>query len=150
MLSEWASLDTEFPPFWKFLLRHTSKFHRLDIFEIWELVTISNSPIKILEQANLVSKDLTSFLTSRWWILPLKRAPGPPVDGLWAAQVVKYRILKEVRSDFLDSNSKEKLNGVSSGITARLGISRSCEQKCGYVPPPLSTSMSLLISFWIS
>jgi hypothetical protein len=36
---------------------------------------------------------------------------------------------------------------VSSCITARLGISRSCEQKFDYVPPPFSTSLFLLIKF---
>jgi hypothetical protein len=65
MLPEWAPSNPEVPRSEIFLLRHPPKFHRLDIFEIWELLTISYSPITILEQANLVSKDLTSFLTSR-------------------------------------------------------------------------------------
>jgi hypothetical protein len=65
MLPECTPSNSEVPRSEIFLLRHTPKFHRLDIFEIWEFVTISYSPITILEQANLVSKDLTSFLTLR-------------------------------------------------------------------------------------
>jgi hypothetical protein len=65
MFTEWASPKSEDLRSRILLLRHTPKFHRLDIFEIWELVTISYSPITILEQANLVSKALTAFLTAR-------------------------------------------------------------------------------------
>jgi hypothetical protein len=55
---------------------------------------------------------------------------------------------KDTAGDFEFQDSKDPHNRVSSGITARLGISRSCEQKCDYVPPPLSTFLLLLISFW--
>jgi hypothetical protein len=65
MFKEWTSPNSEDLRSEILLLRHIPKFHRLDIFEIWELVTISYPPITILEQADLVSKALTSFLTSR-------------------------------------------------------------------------------------
>jgi hypothetical protein len=54
---------------------------------------------------------------------------------------------KNTAGDFEFQDSKDPHNGVSSGITARLGISRSCEQKCDYVPPPLSTYLLLVIKF---
>jgi hypothetical protein len=54
---------------------------------------------------------------------------------------------KNTAGEFLESISKESHRGVSSCFTARLRISRSCEQKCDYVLQPLSTSLFLLIKF---
>jgi hypothetical protein len=51
-LTEWAPQNSEVPSSEMFLLCHTPKFHRLGIFEIWELVTISYSlPIRDLHLA---------------------------------------------------------------------------------------------------
>jgi hypothetical protein len=57
------------------------------------------------------------------------------------------KFLKNTAGEFLESISKESHRGVSSCFTERLGISRSCEQKCDYVPSPLYTSLLLLIKF---
>jgi hypothetical protein len=135
--TEWASPNSEALRSANLLPSHTPKFHWLDIFEIWELVTISYSPITILQQATFAFKALTALLIARWWIPRLAWVSSTPPLSLRCAEAVTYRILKVYRFCFLSSEFQEK-NGGSSCKTARLGISHSCEQKCDYIPPPLS------------
>jgi hypothetical protein len=66
----------------------------------------------------------------------------------WFTSCTSCQVLNSQRTPLMTLSfqiSKEIHSGVSSWVTARLGISRSCVQKCDYVPSPLSTSLLLLI-----
>jgi hypothetical protein len=138
--SEWSSSSSEvlrpsIPLPW-----HTPKLHWLDIFEIWEMVTIPYFPITDLQQATFAFKALTTPLTAWWWIPRLAWVSSTPPLSLRCAEAVTCRILKVDRFFFSNSEFQEKTTGVLPVKTTRLGISRPCEQKCDYVPPPLSTT----------
>jgi hypothetical protein len=87
--------------------RRTPKFHWLDIFEIWEFVTISYSPITNMQQATFTFKALTALLTAWWWILRLAWVSSLPPLSLRCAEAVTYLILKVHRFCFSNSEFQE-------------------------------------------